>query len=252
MIQINPLRIWASSEDALQTTAASPHFPCETCEVRDKAICGALSLEELKHLNGITTQVKVPTGRMIFCEGDESTYLFNVVRGAIRLSKLLPDGRRQVTGFLFPGDFLGLSVAEHYAYSADTLNDVALCRFERSKLVQLLDEFPKLERRLLDLASHELAEAHGHLLLLGRKTATERLASLLLKLLERIGEDQNGEMTIDLPMSRHDLADYAGLSMETVSRTFTRLRKEGVIETPDTRFVVVSDTDALQDRAGDY
>ena len=118
-------------------TAASPSFPCETCEVRDKAICAALTDDELRQLNAIATAVKVRTGGTVFYEGDDSTYLFNVVTGALRLTKLLPDGRRQVTGFLFPGDFLGLAVTEVYAYSAEALTDVSLCRFARTSLTAI-------------------------------------------------------------------------------------------------------------------
>lgn len=236
----------------MYSTAASPHFPCESCEVRDKAICAALNDQELRELNTITTAVALPAKRTVFCEGDESTYLFNLVSGAVRLSKVLSDGRRQVTGFLFPGDFLGLSVADHYAYTADTVTPASLCRFERTRLTRLLDRFPKLERRLLDLASNELVQAQDHLMLLGRKTATERLASLLVQLLERIGHSQGEGGVIDLPMSREDLADYTGLTTETVSRTMTRLRKQGVIQIPNTRSVLVPKAERLEALAGDY
>jgi CRP/FNR family transcriptional regulator len=100
-------------------TAASHAFPCETCPVRDQTICSVLTNEELKELNAITTAVNLSPNEVVFYEEDENTYLFNVVSGAIRLSKLLPDGRRQITGFLFPGDFLGLSIADTYAYTAE-------------------------------------------------------------------------------------------------------------------------------------
>ena len=102
----------------MQRTAAAHDFPCQTCPVRDQSICAALSDEELREVSRITTAVDLAKGTTVFFEGDENTYLFNVVGGAVRLSKLLSDGRRQVTGFLFPGDFLGLSIADRYAYTS--------------------------------------------------------------------------------------------------------------------------------------
>ena len=232
-------------------SAASPDFPCQSCEVRDKAICAALADSELRELNRIATAVSVEAGETVFYEGDESTYLFNIVSGSVRLSKSLPDGRRQITGFLFPGDFLGLSIADTYAYCAETLSDSSFCRFDRNKLAGLMQRFPKLEHQLLVLASNELAQAQDHMIVLGQKTAAERLASILLKLVPRVGrEDQHG-FVIDLPMSREDLADYAGLTTETVSRSFTQLRNDGLIATPDRRSVVVSNREALERITGD-
>lgn len=232
-------------------TAASHAFPCETCPVRDQAICSVLTNDELKELNAITTAVNLSSNGVVFYEEDENTYLFNVVSGAVRLVKLLPDGRRQVTGFLFPGDFLGLSIADTYAYSAEALTRTSLCRFDRAKLVKLLERFPKLEHRLLELASNELAEAQAQMLMLGRKTATERLASTIIRLSERIGRPSNDGTIIELPMKREDLADYTGLTTETVSRTFTEFRDDGVLGLRDARHIHVTEPEKLAAIAGD-
>ena len=151
-------------------TAASPHFPCQTCEVRDKAVCATLHDDDLRQLSSIATAVKLDARGTVFFEGDDSTYLFNVVTGAIRLSKLLPDGRRQITGFLFEGDFLGLAIADVYAYSAETLTDTTLCRFNRTGLGVMMERLPKLEHELLRLSSNELTQAQDHLMMLGQKT----------------------------------------------------------------------------------
>ena len=167
----------------MHPAAASREFPCQTCEVRDQSICAVLSDEELRELSKISTAVELTKGATVFFEGDENTYLFNVVSGAVRLSKLLPDGRRQVTGFLFPGDFIGLSVADKYAYTAETLSNTSLCRFNRPNLIKLLDRFPKLEHRLLELASNELIEAQDHMVLLGQKDLTEKISGILINLL---------------------------------------------------------------------
>jgi CRP/FNR family transcriptional regulator len=200
--------------------------------MRDQSICAVLSDEGLREVSKITTSVVISRGATVFFEGDENTYLFNVVSGAVRLSKLLYDGRRQITGFLFPGDFLGLSVAAKYPYSAEALSETSLCRFNRASLIKLLDRFPKLEHRLLELASNELVEAQAHMLLLGQKDVMEKISTSLLHLMRRIGVRRGDAMVIDLPMKRADLAEYVGITTESVSRGFTRLRKENVIELP--------------------
>lgn len=233
-------------------TAAAPYFPCQSCVVRDKAICKALDDSELRQLNKIATAVKLEADGTVFYEGDDSTYLFNVVSGSLRLSKLLPDGRRQVTGFLFPGDFLGLSIAGVYSYSAEALTAASLCRFDRTSLTRMLERFPKLEHQLLSLASNELAQAHDHLMVLGRKTAIERVATVLLKLAERIGKNGKAGCALDLPMNRSDLADYTGLTTETVSRTLTRMRKQGVIATTGLHGLTIPRVDALAGFSGDF
>ena len=233
-------------------TAASLNFKCQACDVRDTAICGALKDDELRELGKVTTEVSLRKAGTLFYEQDESTYLFNVITGVVCLSKLLVDGRRQITGLLFPGDFLGLSVAGVYAYTAEALTDMTLCRFERTQLTRLLDRFPNLEHRLLELASNELVQAQDHMVLLGRKTAVERVSFMLVKLSERIGRHDNGGCDLELPMGRADLADYLGLTTETVSRTITRLRNDGLLETRGGRSVYLPDTEALARQAEGY
>ena len=235
----------------MKSTAAASDFPCETCAVRDKAICAALDDEELRHLEAISTAVSLHAGQAIFREGDENTFLFNVVTGAVRLSKLLPDGRRQITGFLFPGDLLGLSVAGSYAYTAEAISETSLCRFGRARLTDISERFPNLEHRLLDLASNELDQAQEHILVLGRKTAAERVATVLLRLVDRIGDRADAGSKIDLPMTREDIGDYAGLSIETVSRILSQFRKIGILKTPSARHIEIPDTEALMQLSGD-
>jgi CRP/FNR family transcriptional regulator len=148
----------------------------------------------------------------------------------VRASKALPDGRRQITGFLYPGDFLGIAVHKAYVYSAEAITVVALCRFSRAQLRALFDDFPKLEIHLLSLSANELATAQDQMLLLGRKSAKERVASFLLMLAQRAESHGETGRLLDLPMNRMDIADYLGLSMETVSRTFSTFREEELID----------------------
>jgi len=226
-------------------TAASDEFPCRDCDVRSRAICAALAPHELAELNAIVNEVHLEPQQAVFYEGDSAVYAFSVTRGVARLSKMLPDGRRQITGFLYPGDFLGFAFHEAYAYTAEAVTDLWLCRFPRPKLTALFDAHPKLERRMLSFASNELELAQDQMLLLGRKHARERLASFLLKLserAERLGEPAD---PIDLPMNRTDIADYLGLTIETVSRTFSQLIQRGVIRAVTTHRIAVKDREAL-------
>lgn len=235
----------------MATTAASPKHPCETCQVRDQTICAALDPAELRELNAIATAVKLRTGQAVFYEGDKDTYLFNVTSGVVRLSRLLPDGRRQITGFLFPGDLLGLSISGVYAYSADAIAETSLCRFDRPRLTEIAEKHPKLEHRLLALASNELVQAYDHLMLLGQKNASERIATMLLRLAARIGQQDNGGSVVDLPMSREDMADYAGLTIETVSRSISRLRETGIIRIVGGRRIHIPQIQELAELSGD-
>ena len=220
--------------------------PCTVCEVRDRAVCSALEPGELWRLADIMTQIELAPQKTIFYEGDPADYLYNVTRGAIRLHKLLPDGRRQITDFLFPGDFVGLAVNDVYAYTAETVDTVHLCRFPSSRLQALIEESPRFERRLLGMASNELVEAQDQMLLLGRKTAQEKVASFLLMMSKRAAKRGRPSNLIELPMGRADVADFLGLSTETVSRTFTQLKTSGVIQLLDNTHVRLKDRGALK------
>lgn len=223
--------------------------PCAACEIREMSICGVLDCEELDELVKILTRQTLETHDPIIDEGESADYVFNVTGGAVKLFKLLPDGRRQITGFLFEGDFLGMAMNDTYSYSAEAVGDVSLCRFNRRKLEGLLDRFPKLERRLLSMASNELAQAQDQMLLLGRKTALEKLCSFLLNLSRRAQNRGYDPSILHLPMSRNDIGDYLGLTTETVSRTFTNLKRDGTIRLLESGRVQINDVDQLQDLA---
>jgi len=229
--------------------AALPN-PCRACAVREMSVCSALTDAELNQLDGIAAKSTFRAGETIFVEGDGADYLFNVTSGVVKIYKLLPDGRRQITGFLFSGDFLGLALRNTFTYSAEALDEVALCRFPRKPFERLLDEFPALEKRLLRSASNELAAAQDQMLLLGRKTARERLATFLLNMSERAVRRGESASNLRLPMGRADIGDYLGLTIETVSRSFTTLRKEGLIGLPSNHDVVVLKPAAIRELAG--
>lgn len=225
--------------------------PCAACPIREIAVCGALESTELGALTAILDGVVVESGTVVFYEGDPAEHVFNVTSGSVRLSKLLPDGRRQITGFLFPGDFLGLAFNETYSYSAEAIQPAELCRFPRTGFEKMLDGHPRMERRLLGLASNELATAQDQMVLLGRKTAREKLASFLIMLSRRAERRGQGANPVNVPMTRTDIADYLGLTIETVSRTFTDLRKSGLIEQLPDHDVRLTGPDDLLEIAGD-
>lgn len=223
--------------------------PCAACSVRGMAFCGVLDESEMPQLLSILQTMTVPAHGPIIDEGEPADYLFNLTEGAIKLYKLLPDGRRQITGFLFEGDFLGIAMNERYAYSAEAVVGVSLCRFPRRKLEGLLDEFPKLEKRLLGMASNELVQAQDQILLLGRKTAQEKIVSFLLNLSHRAVKRGASASPIALPMGRADIADYLGLTTETVSRTITNLKRDGHIRLLQGGKVELPDLAALRELA---
>lgn len=217
------------------TAVSSGLSPCAACEVRAVALCGALDDHELARMDAISTPLKFAPGQMIVQEKDDANSVYNVLSGHVKLYKLLSDGRRQITGFLLPGDFIGISALDTHEYAAEAMDSVTLCRFPRVSLNALLTEYPYLMQRMLDIVSHDLAQAQAHAVLLGRKTARERVCSFLLALSRRslIAKQRATEPpSIALAMSRADIADYLGLTIETVSRTFTALKRAGVIAIP--------------------
>ncbi len=222
---------------------------CSGCEARPLALCGALDPADVMVMSSIAQPRKLAAGRQLFQEGDPADDVFTLTEGMLKLYKLMPDGRRQITGFMVPGDFIGLAYGQNYVYSAEAVTATAACRFKRSALLAKMVEYPELEHRLLSLASNELAAAQAQMLLLGRKSARERLASFLLGIAERRGIAEGEAMP--LPMSRGDIADFLGLTIETVSRAFTIMRKERLIALPDKHSVTITDGDALRDAAGD-
>ena len=202
--------------------------------------------DELAALDALGASRRLGRGQELFAEGDRAGSYFKVVSGAIRLLRLMPDGRRHVVEFLVAGDYFGLSPQAAYPYSAEAVIDAAVVCVPRRGVEQLIGRRPGLARRLLELLSRELISAQDQLLLLGRKNAQERLASFLLMRLERSGHAGPGRPQIELFMSRTDIADHLGLTIETVSRGLTQLRRQGMIALATPNQVVVLRRDALE------
>lgn len=235
--------------------------PCASCGARSSSVCAAIEPKDLARLAALAVPLPVLAGRSFITEGDPAEHFFNVTAGTAKLFKLLPDGRRQVTGFASAGTFLGLAVSSSYAFNAEAVEPSQVCRFSRTRLRHLLDDFPAMERRLLDVASNELVAAQEQMLLLGRKTARERVASFLLARQScaagcgaavaggPVAGGPGGGGRVLLPMARTDIADYLGLTVETVSRTMTRLRTERLIDMPSPTEIVLRNRDKLTELA---
>ena len=222
---------------------------CLQCPVRDLAVCSSLNDDEIGQLAQFVVGQEFSGGHDLFVEGDPASAVYTVTEGAVKTHKLMPDGRRQITGFFFAGDFVGLAHGENCAYSAEAAGTIRVCRFDRKRFDHVLDEFPKMRSRLLSEASDELAAAHNQMLLLGRKTAKERLATFLLMVDQRTAQWRKDEDVLELPMTRGDIADYLGLTTETVSRTFTQFRSAGYIAAQGTQDVKVLSREGLEDAA---
>jgi CRP/FNR family transcriptional regulator len=223
---------------------------CRNCDiVREIAFCADLSHDEVKRLAAVRCHAVLPAACTIFREGDVVDHLYSISAGAVKLYKLMPDGRRQIIGFLFSGDLFGLGAEDGYCYTAETITATQLCRFTHRKLDSLMDDIPRLERRMFGMAIKDLAAAQEQMLLLGRKTAREKVATFLVKLSMRAERAGLAASPVALPMSRADIADYLGLTIETVSRTFTQLKRDNVIHLPAADHCVVNDWQALKDMA---
>jgi CRP/FNR family transcriptional regulator len=220
-------------EGALSTpqpcTHLQPGETCSKCGVRLFSICGALEQTDLIRLDRLATHISVPARTSLFQQGEPAGHVYNVIAGTIRLFKLLPDGRRQIVGFAIPGDFLGLSLEETNAFGAEVIDDADLCQFDRIQMTQFADTNQQLMHRLYEFVSHELVIAQEQMVLLGRLHAEERVATFLLSMYERFNKIGRKSITIPLPMLRADIADYLGLTVETVSRTISYMGRQKIL-----------------------
>ncbi|MFV0280740.1 MAG: Crp/Fnr family transcriptional regulator [Rhodoblastus sp.] len=207
---------------------------CAFCNIRPLSPCGALEDGELRQLERLARSCCYVQRQQLFAQDDDAHSVFNISSGSVRLYRLLPDGRRQVVGFAIPGDFLGLSLSERTVYGAEALTSVVACRFDRAAFSDFVNRHPQLLRRLYDLANHELSLAQEQMILIGRRTAEERVVCFLIGLRKRWAYLNNNSVTVPLPMTRQDIADFLGLSIETVSRTISKLaREKSLLVVPD-------------------
>jgi CRP/FNR family transcriptional regulator, nitrogen fixation regulation protein len=190
----------------------------------------------------MAARMKFARNAEIFGEGEPADYLYKVVSGAVRTSKLLSDGRRQIGAFLLPGDFFGMEASDEHRFSAEAISDTVALVVKRSAVEALAAHNCRIARALWTMAACDLERAQEHMLALGRKNAQERLVTFLLDMARR----GKAEDRIELPMSRQDIADYLGLTIETVSRTLTQLESNAAIEIPTSRCIMLRNRHALK------
>ncbi len=225
---------------------------CQSCEARHRGMCGALEPDELTALARSTHKALHRAGTAIVGEGQEVHSYANVMNGVVKLSKVLEDGRQQLVGLQFAPDFVGRLFGEESAVTAEAASDVELCVVSRATLERMVAESPALGQRLMRQTLRELDEARDWMLTLGRKTALERVASFVYRIAvnrdpETVPEDG---ATFDLPLSRTEMADFLGLTIETVSRQLSKLRRIGIVQLHGTRGIEVFDLGALAELCG--
>lgn len=227
------------------------HDICADCAVRDQALCSSLTDIELTALNTLGRRRKITRGQTLIWAGDDSIICANLLSGVLKLVAATPDGREQIVGLLYPADFVGQPYAGQADFSITALTDAELCIFPRDAFERVLEDHARMERLLLQ---RTLAVARTRILPLARKSAQEKIAGFLLDMALRASATgcratPGGPITFDLPLTRGQIADVLGLTIETVSRQMTRLKAAGVIALPGGRAITISDEGALQDLA---
>jgi CRP/FNR family nitrogen fixation transcriptional regulator len=211
-------------------------------QVAQPSIAGSGQLDELIALEQLGSRRSFARDEEIYAEGDRADCWFKVISGTVRICKLMADGRRHIAEFFHAGDCFGLDGVGERVFAAEAVDDIIVMRFTRAATERLIDERPELARRMCNMTLRNLAHAQTRLLLLGRMTAPERVVSFLLELAER----RDVRRVLDVPMTRSDIADYLGLTIETVCRVLSALKRESVIAIPTPQRIEILDWDALE------
>ncbi|MEM0949279.1 MAG: Crp/Fnr family transcriptional regulator [Pseudomonadota bacterium] len=228
---------------------------CSECPIRHRAVCARCEPGELEKLEDIKYYRSFAAGQTMIWAGDRMDFVASVVTGVATLSQTMEDGRTQMVGLLLPSDFIGRPGRETAPYNVTAVSDITVCCFRKRPFEQLLVSTPHVSQRLLEMSLDELDAAREWMLLLGRKTAREKIASLIAIIARRdeglkagIGREAP---FVDLPLTREAMADYLGLTLETVSRQVSALKRDGVIHLEGKRRVVIPDMDRLLEETGD-
>ena len=228
---------------------------CGNCPIRHTAVCARCNPDELEQLDRIKYNRSFQAGQTVIWSGDRMDFVGSVVSGIATLTQTMEDGRTQMVGLLLPSDFVGRPGRNEAAYNVIATSDLVMCCFRKRPFEQIIRDTPRISPRLLEMTLDELDAAREWMLVLGRKTAREKIASLLAiiarrsALADRAGPD--GRTVFDLPLTREAMADYLGLTLETVSRQISALKRDGVISLHGKRHVTVPDFARLLNEAGD-
>ncbi|MFT3690178.1 transcriptional regulator FnrL [Paenirhodobacter sp.] len=228
---------------------------CSDCPIRHRAVCARCESDEIVALEQIKYYRSFEAGQTVIWAGDKMDFVASVVSGIATLTQTLEDGRTQMVGLLLPSDFVGRPGRSNAAYNVTATTDILMCCFRRKPFEDMMERTPHIAQRLLQMTLDELDAAREWMLLLGRKTAREKIASLLSIIARRDASvkmmQTKGRMAFDLPLTREAMADYLGLTLETVSRQISALKRDGVIALEGKRHVTVPDMDRLLIEAGD-
>lgn len=223
---------------------------CTECPIRHRAVCASCEGEELDRLAGMKSYRGWKAGETIVLEGDALPFVGSIVTGCATLTRSMEDGRMQMVGLLLPSDFVGRPGRATAPYEVVAATDVTLCMFDRQAFEKMMADTPHVASRLLDMSLDELDAARDWMLVLGRKTAREKVATLLAIVLRRASTAVR-PLRADLPLTRDAMATYLGLTIETVSRQMSALRRDGIIRLEGKRGVLCDDLAALLTEAGD-
>ena len=240
---------------AHKDTPTFVHQDCGDCPIRHRAVCARCETDELTQLESIKYYRSFEAGQTIIWSGDRMDFVASVVTGIATLTQTLEDGRRQMVGLLLPSDFVGRPGRDQAAYDITATTDLVMCCFRRKPFEEMMIRTPHIAQRLLEMTLDELDAAREWMLLLGRKTAREKIASLMAIIARRDAtlkmRSARESLTFDLPLTREAMADYLGLTLETVSRQISALKKDEVIILDGKRHVTVPDFSRLLEEAGD-
>jgi CRP/FNR family transcriptional regulator len=214
---------------AIETNALDHDAVCKTCWAKTLSFCEPHHTESLRGFFDSATCLKVNPGTVFIHDGAKFPYYFNINRGATRSFKILPDGRRQILSFGFPGTLIGLSQYSNFEFNIEAINEVSLCRFSKDKVDYYSNKHPELRKSLMERMIYELSESYAHAVALGKMSARERLAYFLIKQNKADYKIYGQLNKVTLPMNRYDISDYLGVTTETISRTFTQFESEGLI-----------------------
>jgi CRP/FNR family transcriptional regulator, anaerobic regulatory protein len=233
----------------------SLHIQCGECQIRHRAVCARCDPGELRQLEQIKFYRSFQAGQTIIWSGDRMEFVGSVVTGIATLTQTMEDGRRQMVGLLLPSDFIGRPGRPNAAFDVTATTDLVMCCFRKKPFEEMMAATPHIAQRLLEMTLDELDAAREWMLLLGRKTAREKIASLISIIARREAalhlRRASGKASVDLPLTREEMADYLGLTLETVSRQISALRRDGVISLVGNRHVTIPDIDRLLEEAGD-
>nr|WP_047169263.1 Crp/Fnr family transcriptional regulator [Sphingomonas sp. Y57] len=223
-------------EASVEGAAFALPSSCAACPVRDSAICCVLDQSGLAALSRFGRRISLAAGQTLLWEGEEAVAVGNLLSGMLKLSALTGDGREQIVGIVHPSDFIGRPFGKESPYSVTALTDATLCVFGRTAFDAFAREHAAIGQALLERTLTELDRARHWMLLLSRKSACERVASLIVEIADRA----DGGSAIDLPLTRQQMGDILGLTIETVSRSLTRLKRAGIISLPSLRRIVLN------------